>query len=168
MIHGFNRIFATHTWIVWGYVLLMLITLGGLSCVRPACDIFLAGVTQSIPVFYLQYCLYVTTFCHHTLSRVTFGLLFIGVILNAPLIVLYPHLLDMFGAPITNVCLHATLLLSWGSQGVGYYAALSELPELFPPQIQTSSSVPLSSSSSCAAASSSCVTEQQNTHKKFV
>lgn len=117
VIHGLHRNFATHTWIVWGYVLLMVITLGGLSCVRPACDIFLAGITQSIPVFYLQFCLYQTTYYFKTLSFSIFGLLFVGVIFNAPLIVLYPHLLEMFGAAITNVFLHATLLISWGGQG---------------------------------------------------
>lgn len=127
-IHGFKRTFAPRTWVVWGFVLLVLIMLGCLSCVRPACDIFLAGVTQSIPVFYLQYCLYLTTFRGCTLSRATFWLLFVGVIFNAPLIVLYPHLLEHLGAPVTNVVLHTTLLVSWGGQGLGYFFALAELP----------------------------------------
>mmetsp|Transcript_19938 Transcript_19938/g.33606 ORF Transcript_19938/g.33606 Transcript_19938/m.33606 type:complete len:131 (+) Transcript_19938:651-1043(+) len=109
---------------MWNYVLLLVITLGGFSCSRPACDIFLAGVTQSIPVFYLQLCLYLTCYRLASVSREVFWLLFVGAILNAPLIVMYPHLLLMFGAPVTNVVLHTNLLLSWSAQGLGFYCLL--------------------------------------------
>lgn len=126
-VHGSDKMFAKNTWMMWNYLLLLVIVFGGFSCARPACDIFLVGVTQSVPVFYLQFCLYKTCYLTKSISPIFFWCLFVGAIFNAPLIVLYPYLLDMYGASITNVILHSNLLVSWGSQGVGYYYTLSTL-----------------------------------------
>ena len=121
--------FSSSTWLLWNTTLLIIILFGGFSCVRPACDIFIAGVTQSIPVFYLQYCFYKTFYCLKTTTRFNFWVLIIGAILNAPLIVLYPHLLEWYGAAITNCLLHLNLLTSWGLQGYGYYLVLKCNPQ---------------------------------------
>lgn len=126
VLHGFKRTFSCNTWAVWCFTLLFIIAFGGFSCARPASDIFLVGVTQSIPVFYLQYCLYKTCYCCQTIPHVTFWVLFVGAIFNAPLIVLYPHMLEKFGASITNAALHTNLLVSWGCQGVGFYSTLAK------------------------------------------
>lgn len=104
-------------WYTYGICITIVCALGGLSCQRPACDIFVAGITQVPSTFYLM-----TFFAAVQDSKVTVPTRFlgcIGFIFNAPLLPLYPlliHYTDWSLASI-NTLLHSFLCVAWSTQG---------------------------------------------------
>ncbi len=112
-------------WLLYGTALTALVPYGALSMKRPAADIFIAGVTQTPPTVYLVISLWSS---RHPRSK-TFGVitLTIGALLNAPLLPLYPALVNAgLSLGVVNAILHSWLFVAWGMQGLGYSCAISE------------------------------------------
>jgi len=105
-------------WIGWGIALIVLIVTGAFSCMRPACDIFIAGASQTIPTFYLQL---VLLKCRDKVPRSSWWGLQASLLGNCPLIFLYPALVQRSGLSLgwINALLHAVLACSWSGQGAG-------------------------------------------------
>ena len=112
-------------WVLWGTSLTAYVILGGLSMKRPACDIFVAGATQTFPSTYVFLVLVSNTWTtQHKSGRkeVTAGqiLMIVGFYFNAPLFFLYP-LLNSWGLNlgVINAFLHSWLCISWSMQAIG-------------------------------------------------
>ena len=126
-------------WCVWGATFGLAVVFGGFSMKRPAADIFLAGITQSPPSFYLLAVLlqpagapgkparYWTSVVR--CGKGPFAALVVGLVLNAPLLFAYPILVDAWAWPLgrVNVLLHCWLQVAWGLQGYGLYGLWTAL-----------------------------------------
>jgi len=104
--------------IAWGIALIVLIATGSFSCMRPACDVFIAGTSQTVPTFYLQL---VLLKCHDKMPRSSWWCLQASMLGNCPLIFLYPTLVQRSGLSLgwINALLHTVLACSWCGQGAG-------------------------------------------------
>jgi len=142
-------ILPQYFWAMWGLYLTAECARGSISFKRPACDIFIAGTTQTIPTFYTLLMLHSCYWKQapstkrmgefHMLSKlqtlvpnalrakITFAFL-----LNAPLLPLYPILLS-FGLKLgsVNAILHMNLFIAWGSQYRTLYHFVKALQEAF-------------------------------------
>jgi hypothetical protein len=111
------------TWICWMVALAAVVAVGAFSCARPACDVFIAGCSQTLPTFYLQLVLLSRRrdLLSAGLPSTTWVLLQVGLIGNAPLIFAYPSLVQRSGLDLgaINALLHTVLGFSWGLQGFG-------------------------------------------------
>lgn len=105
-------------WLSWSLVLGTLVIAGDFSCMRPACDLFIAGATQTFPTFYLQL---VLCFCRKEVASLSVRLLQLGLFGNAPLIFVYPWMVQHSGLSLgsINAMLHTVLGLSWSAQALG-------------------------------------------------
>lgn len=117
-------------WPVYGSYMAVACGLGYISFKRPACDIFIAGITQFPTTFY---CLAALGLRRWPKSRTAAGespidlvrlpyrlMYYVGFIGNAPLLPMYPVLVqytDMSLAGI-NTLLHSWLMVMWGMQGI--------------------------------------------------
>lgn len=91
---------------------------GGMSFQRPACDIFIAGITQFPSTFYLM-----TFFMTADHPKTTWAARIMGVvgfILNAPLLPMYPLLVQYtdWSLASVNTLLHSWLCVAWCMQGL--------------------------------------------------
>ena len=125
-------------WPVYGTYMLLACALGYMSYKRPACDIFIAGITQ-FPT--TAYCLLVLGLCCTTTTtssssskcggsssstpmdhvRLPYKIMFyIGFAGNAPLLPMYPILVQhtTLSLATINTLLHTNLLCMWGMQGL--------------------------------------------------
>lgn len=102
-------------WFGFGTFTTIVCMAGYMSFQRPACDIFIAGITQIVPTLYI--CLLAMLSRHRLLFR---NLCVMGFSLNAPLLPMYAILIYHFGwsLPRINTLLHAWLCLSWTAQGL--------------------------------------------------
>ncbi len=105
-------------WIVYGLVGLIVCALGLASFQRPACDIFIAGTTQTPCTFYCMAFLYLVEHPKFTKTMRIYGL--VGFIMNAFMLPLYPFLiLNLeWSLPATNTLLHTNLCVAWSLQGL--------------------------------------------------
>ncbi len=129
------------------------VAVGYMSFKRPACDIFIAGITQFPSTFYCLCVLGVRKWPHTTsttppVARVSTGesssysssptlgvttsspighvrlayriMYYIGFIGNAPLLPMYPLLVQYSGMSLAgiNTLLHSWLMIMWGMQGI--------------------------------------------------
>jgi len=111
---------------------------GGLSFKRPACDIFIAGITQFLPTIYCEAVLFSKRWCDAGFLEAKTeipdkfaGLIFRryryifygGFVLNAPLLPIYPLLIQYTSLPlgIVNALLHFNLCISWSMQAVSLH-----------------------------------------------
>ena len=116
-------------WILYGVYMTLYCIAGGISCFRPAADIFLAGVTQFIPTCYCELIMLSHLWKNGdslwppTIPKSTRYIFYYGFILNAPLLPLYPYLIHhttlTLGA--VNALLHLNLTISWGMQAISLY-----------------------------------------------
>lgn len=142
-------IIPSWAWVLYGGYMTYSCWCGDLSCKRPACDIFIAGITQLIPTIYCEIvmlsrrwsdaCLLearsTSPDCVADAIRVKYRLMFYaGFLLNAPLLFMYP--LAVQYTPLSlgtiNALLHSNLCLAWGMQAVSLHhiaKALNRLPE---------------------------------------
>lgn len=104
-------------WICYGAVGTIVCTCGGMSFQRPACDIFIGGITQTPCTFYCMAILYLVE--HPGITNGVKGAGLLGFIMNAALLPLYPMLVLRFGWSLggTNALLHAYLFVAWFLQG---------------------------------------------------
>jgi hypothetical protein len=109
--------------------------MGGFSFQRPACDIFVVGITQFPSTFYMMLVL-LYGFDSHTQNVATLKsdhpvvvitlsnrmkyIACCGFILNAPLLPLYPILVQYtnWSLGCINTLLHTWLLMAWTCQGM--------------------------------------------------
>ena len=112
-------------WHGYGGGLCAIVLLGGFSMKRPAADIFLVGVTQAVPTAYVVLVLArADAMWPRALARAPHfvrdrWLLGGSLLLNAPLIGLYPLLLSLeWSLEKVNVTCHCWLLVAWGLQCV--------------------------------------------------
>jgi len=103
-------------WIIYGIIGFVSCALGFMSFQRPACDIFIAGITQTPSTFYVMEFLYSVPGISKNV-RIA-GL--VGFIMNAFLLPLYPLLVLTLGWSLaaTNTLLHANLCVAWSLQGL--------------------------------------------------
>ena len=122
------------TWFcaAWGCYITGLCILGEISYKRPACDIFVAGTTQTFPTAYLvllcaahKWSFGRKTSDHpiHACDRVQMKYLLLwygGLTLNIPLLPAYPLMVQYtdWSLATVNTLLHAWLTMSWGMQGI--------------------------------------------------
>jgi len=105
-------------WKFYGAIGIIACALGHTSFQRPACDIFIAGCTQTPPTFYCMAFLFL--FEHPGISKGMRILGFFGFISNAILLPLYPFLVDTLGWSLgaTNFTMHSNLCVAWSLQGL--------------------------------------------------
>ena len=102
-------------WFGFGTFTTVVCMAGYMSFQRPACDIFIAGITQIVPTMYI--CLLAILSGHKPLYRI---MCVMGFSLNAPLLPMYAILIYHFdwSLPRINTLLHAWLCMSWTAQGL--------------------------------------------------
>jgi len=102
-------------WFTFSMTMLITTCFGGFSCKQPACDIFLAGVTQLIPSVYISVVLFTRSERHITTNMVITTT--IGFWLNSLLLPFYSVALDWgLKLGIINAMLHTCLTIAWGCQ----------------------------------------------------
>lgn len=109
-------------WFWLGYAIcsLLIVMWGGISFQRPACDIFVAGITQSPSTFYLMAMFLVGLPQFPNIPRWTRVLGAASFILNAPLLPIYPLLVQYTDWELgtVNLFLHSWLFVTWSIQGL--------------------------------------------------
>lgn len=141
-------IIPDYLWYIYGAYMTLVCALGGISYMRPACDIFVAGTTQFIPTMYCELMLLsarwkqscpkevkqkVESAVSDTIICVVPKMYrysyIIGFILNAPLLPSYPLFVQYTQLPlgIVNALLHTNLTFAWGMQSVGLYRICAAL-----------------------------------------
>jgi hypothetical protein len=104
-----------NVWFSFGAFSTAVCMAGFMSFQRPACDIFIAGITQFPPTVYICLLAMYSQFrpCYRNLC-------IIGFSLNAPLLPLYAILIYHFNwsLPKINTFLHMWLCVAWTSQGL--------------------------------------------------
>jgi hypothetical protein len=124
--------------------------LGYMSFKRPACDIFIAGITQFPTTFYCLLALGLRKWPTSSSPssneeksspighvRLPYRIMFyIGFIGNAPLLPMYPVLVQYSGMSLAgiNTLLHFWLMIMWGMQGISLLH-LSNAIDLHQPKI---------------------------------
>jgi hypothetical protein len=122
-------------WPAYGFYMALACGLGYISFKRPACDIFIAGITQFPSTFYCVGALGFRRWPQNKYEkRIAVGketsielvrtmyrvMYYIGFVSNAPLLPIYPILVqytDMSLGAI-NTFLHTWLMITWGLQGI--------------------------------------------------
>lgn len=122
-------------WVAFGAVTTGVCVAGGMSFQRPACDIFIAGITQSPSTFYMMaiFCFGLPT---HPIPKWTRVAGFVGFILNAPLLPMYPLLVQYTDWTLgsVNMLLHSWLLVTWALQGIALRRVeMAMVQDSFPP-----------------------------------
>jgi hypothetical protein len=105
-------------WLAYGGTVTIVCALGGISFQRPACDIFIAGITQSPSTFY---CMIFFLLVRHERVQLWAKVVgFVGFILNAPLLPMYPLLVQYtdWSLASVNTLLHCWLCVAWSMQGI--------------------------------------------------
>jgi hypothetical protein len=126
-------------WIFYGGCMTIWCILGGISYKRPACDIFVAGTTQFVPTVYVVMTVLSVRWPsrgvtkspqlqNHTevikLMRQGFRLcIIIGFFLNAPLLPMYPLMVQYtsLSLGVVNALLHLNLTFAWGLQAMSVH-----------------------------------------------
>lgn len=105
-------------WMAYAAVGTIGCALGVMSFQRPACDIFIAGGTQTPCTFYCMGFIYLVE--HPGLSKAMRWGGLIGFIMNAAMLPAYPYLiLDLgWSLPATNTLMHTNLCVAWSLQGL--------------------------------------------------
>ena len=108
-------------WVAFGMVITGICVMGGMSYQRPACDIFIAGITQSPSTFYVMIFFALVQHKHVENYAKLVGL--VGFILNAPLLPMYPLLVQYTDWTLAsvNTLLHCWLCVAWCMQGISMH-----------------------------------------------
>ncbi|KAL7555288.1 hypothetical protein ACHAWF_018991 [Thalassiosira exigua] len=121
-------------WPAYGSYMALTCGLGYISFKRPACDIFIAGITQFPTTFYCLGALGLRRWPSRkskkdapeasspiNLVRLPYRIMYyVGFIGNSPLLPLYPVLVQHSGMSLAgiNTLLHSWLMVMWGLQGI--------------------------------------------------
>jgi hypothetical protein len=121
-------------WISYGVLMTLICVYGGFSYQRPACDIFIAGITQFPSTAYVMSVLALKLdsktdpACLLIRNRYRFiGL--VGFILNAPLLPAYPLMVTYteWTLATVNMLLHSNLLTAWSMQALALHHVIIAL-----------------------------------------
>jgi len=106
-------------WATYAIVSTSIVAWGGMSYQRPACDIFMAGITQTPSTAYLMV-IFAYGLPRHNISNWTRVLGAVGFIWNAALLPSYPLLVQYTDLSLgaVNTILHCWLLMAWSTQGL--------------------------------------------------
>jgi hypothetical protein len=106
-------------WIAFGVAGTAVVIYGGLSFQRPACDIFIAGITQIPSTLYVMANLSIGLPVLNIRKLVRMAGC-VGFIMNAPLLPVYPLLVQYTDLSLAavNTMLHCWLCLAWSAQGL--------------------------------------------------
>jgi hypothetical protein len=124
-------------WAAYAFCVTATVAAGGFSFQRPACDIFIAGITQFPSTFYMMILLVAGLPENTNISKSMRLAGSLGFILNAPLLPLYPLLIvyTNWSLATVNTFLHTWLLVAWSLQGLALRhfgnAVLTEAGENF-------------------------------------
>lgn len=111
-------------WLGFGFGTTMICALGGISFQRPACDIFIAGTSQSPPTFFIMGVVWWSAVSQGEVAKQVRNIYriicVVGFILNAPLLPMYSLLIQYtdWSLAAVNTLLHTWLLVAWGMQGL--------------------------------------------------
>lgn len=113
-------------WLCYGLTVTVICVLGWMSFQRPACDIFIAGITQSPPTFYCMLFFFLVDNNdnknneQYKVQRWAKLVGLVGFILNAPLLPMYPLLVQYtdWSLASVNTLLHSWLCVAWCMQGI--------------------------------------------------
>ena len=107
-------------WIGYAVSVTATVAYGGFSCHRPACDIFIAGITQFPSTFYVIAIMFCQLRNYPQIRNMMRCVGCVGFILNAPLLPLYPILIQYtdWSLASVNTLLHSWLLVAWSLQGL--------------------------------------------------
>jgi len=127
-------------WILYGGFMTYCCATGEFSCKRPACDIFIAGITQLVPSMYCEMvmlsrkwsdaCMFEAKSKSSSSDNVADGIeanyrcmYYIGFILNCHLLFFYPLAVQYtsISLGILNSLLHLNLCLAWGMQAISLH-----------------------------------------------
>lgn len=113
----------TFFWTVWAAFFFGVICIGLYSMRNPACDIFLTGVTQAPPTFYIVYVLAARPSWDNIVEQDKVHLLVAGLLVNCLLLPGY-DILNALKLPdgVCNVFLHTVLFCAWSAQGIALRA----------------------------------------------
>ena len=117
-------------WWAFGAFVTAICAWGGFSFQRPACDIFIVGITQFPSTFYLMTFFITARHRKTKLSARIMGVL--GFILNAPLLPMYPLLIQHtdWSLASVNTLLHSWLCVAWSLQGYSLRHMIQALVEV--------------------------------------
>lgn len=117
-------------WWAFGAFVTAICAWGGFSFQRPACDIFIVGITQFPSTFYLMTFFMAARHRKTKLSARIMGLL--GFILNAPLLPMYPLLIQYtdWSLASVNTLLHTWLCVACSLQGYSLRHMIQALVEV--------------------------------------
>lgn len=124
-----------YLWYAYGGYFTLICILGGISYKRPACDIFVAGVSQFVPTAYnitvllsirwedacaIEGLAKVSDLVSGSVKLFYRILFYVGFIGNSPLLPAYPLLIQYTTLPlgVVNAMLHLNLTFSWGMQAM--------------------------------------------------
>ena len=117
-------------WISYAVAIAGMVAAGCFSYQRPACDIFIVGITQFPSTVYITLALLQFDATRSTRRSVDGTMWWrllgmAGFLLNAPLLPLYPILVQYtdWSLASVNTLLHAWLTVSWSMQGISMYHA---------------------------------------------
>ena len=105
-------------WWAFGTFITTVCALGGISFQRPACDIFIAGITQTPSTFYMM--IFFTLVDHPHVQKWAKVMGFFAFIMNAPLLPMYPLLVQYTDWSLAgvNTLLHCWLCCTWSMQAI--------------------------------------------------
>ena len=116
-----NPMSTIPTWFWSGFAACstLMVAAGAMSYQRPACDICIAGVTQTPCTMYLLYMI-VYRLKDFNISTFVRGVAVISFLLNAPLFPMYSLLIQYtdWSLASVNTLLHTWLLVAWTTQGI--------------------------------------------------
>jgi hypothetical protein len=118
--HVFSRV-PEALWFGFGLGTTLVCMFGGLSYQRPACDIFVAGTTQSPPTFFLMAVVGATMTREACPISFSYKLVcLVGFIANAPLLPMYSLLVQYtdWSLAAVNTLLHCWLMVAWTKQAL--------------------------------------------------
>jgi hypothetical protein len=107
-------------WVAYAVCVTAIVVAGGFSFQRPACDIFFVGITQFPSTFFMMIILSAGLQKYGAMIGLSVRLRgCLGFILNAPLLPLYPLLVQYtdWSLGFINTLLHTWLLIAWTLQG---------------------------------------------------
>ena len=119
LVSKYLPFFRERFWVAFGVFSTSICAGGGLSFQRPACDIFVAGTTQFPSTLFIV-AIFVLGLPTHPVPKRTRVLGALGFVLNAPLLPMYPLLVQYTSWSLASVnsFLHAWLLVAWSLQGI--------------------------------------------------
>lgn len=114
-------------WFIYGMCGFLFTAWGRMSHQRPACDLFVAAVTQAPPYYYM---VAILSFLDH--PKVDFNVRLWGIVglnCHSPLLPLYPMLVQYtdWSLGSINTLLHTWLAVSWSLQAYAFYRIIRSI-----------------------------------------